>query len=112
MLPRCIAWVQDQDKWTRRFGVVVMISLPAAKGYRSCEQEFAVLDVVMADEAREVQDAADWALRKIGGRYPAMVAEYLRRHAQGAGRSARRIIKRAIKVLSEEEREEIRALLK
>jgi len=111
VLPRCLTWAQDQDKWTRRFGVVVMISLPAAKGYRPCEQEFAVLDVLMADEAREVQDAADWALRKIGERYPAVVAEYLRRHVQGAGRSTRRIIKRAIKVLSEVEREEIRALL-
>jgi len=111
VLPRCVAWAQDQDKWTRRFGVVVMISLPAAKGYRPCEQEFAVLDVVMADEAREVQDAADWALRKIAGRCPAVVTEHLRRHAQGAGRSTRRIIKRAIRVLSEGEREEIRALL-
>ena len=111
VLPRCLTWAQDQDKWTRRFGVVVMISLPVAKGYRPCEQEFAVLDVVMADETREVQDAADWALRKIGERYPAVVAEYLRRHAQGAARSTRRIIKRAIKVLSEGEREEIRALL-
>ena len=111
VLPCCSAWVQDPGKWPRRFGVVVMISLPATKGYQPCKQEFAVLDAVMADEAREVQDAADWALRKIGGRYPAVVAEYLRRHAQGAGRSTRRIIKRAIKVLSEEEREEIRALL-
>jgi len=83
VLPRCMAWVQDQDKWTRRFGVAVMISLPAAKGYRPCEREFAVLDVVMADEAREVQDAADWALRKIGGRYPAVVGEYLRMQPTG-----------------------------
>jgi len=111
VLPRCSAWVQAQDKWARRFGVVVMTSLPAAKGYHPCEQEFAVLDVVMADEAREVQDAADWALRKIGERYSAVVAEYLRRHAREAGRSTRRIIKRVMKVLPEEEQEGIRTLL-
>jgi len=111
VLPRCLVWAQDQDKWARRFGVVVMTSLPVDKDYRPSEQEFAILDTVMADEAREVQDAADWELRKIGGRYPAVVAEYLRRHARGAGRSTRRIIKRAMKVLSEEERERICALL-
>ena len=111
VLSRCLAWVQHQDKWIRRFGVVVMTSLPTSKGYHPCEQEFAVLDMVMSDEAREVQDAADWALRKVGGRNPVVVAEYLRRHAKEAPRSTRRIIKRAIKVLSEGEREEIRALL-
>ena len=111
VLPRCLVWAQDQDKWTRRFGVVVMISLPVAKGYRPCQQEFTFLDMVMADEAREVQDAVDWALRKIGGRYPAVVGDYLRRHARGAGRSTRRIIKRAMKVLPDEEKERIRALL-
>ena len=111
VLPRCMVWVRDEDRWTRRFGVVVMISLPMGKEYQPSEDEFAVLDVVMADEAREVQDAVDWALRRIGKRHPAVVAEYLRRHARGAGRSTRRIIKRALKVVPDEEKEKIRALL-
>lgn len=111
VLARCIVWVQDEDKWTRRFGVVALTSLPRDKEYHASEQEFAVLDAVMADEAREVQDAVDWALRKMGERCPEVVADYLRRYARGARRSTRRIIKRAMKVLSDEENEEILALL-
>ena len=79
VLPRCQAWVQDEDKWTRRFGVVVPISLTQVKTYQPLEQEFAILDAVMADEAREVQDGVAWALREIGQSHPAVVAEHLRR---------------------------------
>lgn len=102
VLPRCQDWVQDEDKWTRRFGVAVLTSLPKDKAYRPSEDEFAVLDAVMADEAREVQDAVDWALREIGKRHPAPVADYLRRYARSTNRSTRRIVKRVMKVLPEE----------
>ena len=111
VLPRCRAWVQDEDKWTRRFGVVVPISLTQAKTYQPSEQEFAILDAVMADESREVQDAVAWALRKIGNRDLAAVAAYLRHHAADAGRSTRRIIKQTLKALPDEEQEAIGALL-
>jgi 3-methyladenine DNA glycosylase AlkD len=111
VLPRCQAWVQDEDKWTRRFGVAVLTSLPKDKGYRPSEQEFAVLDAVMADEAREVQDAVAWALREICRRDPAAVADYLRRHAQDVSQPTRRIVKQAMKKLPAEEQEALRALL-
>ncbi len=111
VLPRCQAWVQDEDKWTRRFGVIVPISLTQAKTYQPSEQEFAILDAVMADEAREVQDGVAWALRKIGKRDLAAVAAYLRRHAADASRSTRRIIKQTLKALPDEEQAAIRALL-
>ena len=111
VLPRCQAWVQEEDKWTRRFGVVVPISLTQAKSYQPSEQEFAILDAVMADEAREVQDGVAWALREIGQRHPAAVAEHLRRHAPAAGRFTRRIIKQSLKPLPKEEQAAIRALL-
>jgi len=111
VLPRCQIWVQDEDKWTRRFGVAVLTSLPKDKAYRPSEPEFAVLDAVMADEAREVQDAVAWALREICRRDPAAVAGYLRRHAPGANRHARRIVKQAMKKLPTEEQEALRALL-
>ncbi len=111
VLPRCRDWVRSENKWARRFGVAVLTSLPKDKTYRPSEREFAVLDTVMADEAREVQDAVDWALREMGKRHPAPVADYLRRHARHAERPTRRIIKRAMKVLPKEEQEELRALL-
>lgn len=111
VLPRCQTWVQDEDKWTRRFGVAVLTSLPKDKTYQPSEREFAVLDAVMADDAREVQDAVAWALREIGKRHPAPVADALRRHARSASRPTRRIVKQAMKVLPDEEQTAIRALL-
>ena len=120
VLPRCGDWVQSEDKWTRRFGVALLTSLPKDKSYRpssrgeapsSPQGEFAILEAVMADEAREVQDAVAWALREIGKRHPAAITGYLRRHARGASRSTRRIVKQAMKVLPHEEQEALRALL-
>jgi 3-methyladenine DNA glycosylase AlkD len=111
VLPRCQTWVQDEDKWTRRFGVAVLTSLPKDKGYRFSGQEFAVLDAVMTDEVREVQDAVAWALREIGKRHPAEVVSYLRRHALKASRASRRIVKQAMKVLPNGEQKAIQALL-
>jgi len=99
VLPHCQIWVRSKNEWTRRFGVAVLTSLPKDKTYRPSEREFAVLDAVMADEAREVQDAVAWALREIGKRHPAPVADYLRRHGRSANRHTRRIVKQAIKML-------------
>ena len=111
VLPRCRTWVQDEDKWTRRFGVVILISLTQVKTYQPSAQEFAILDAVMADQTREVQDGVAWALREMDKRHPSVVAEHLRRHAPGAGRSTRRVIKQSLKPLPKEEQEAIRALL-
>jgi 3-methyladenine DNA glycosylase AlkD len=105
VLPRCQTWVQSEDKWTRRFGVAVLTSLPKDKAYEPSEREFAILDTVMADEAREVQDAVAWALWEIGKRHPAAVAGYLRRHARSANRHTRRIVRQAMKALPDEEQE-------
>jgi len=110
VLPHCQAWVQGKDKWTRRFGVAVLTSLPKDKGYRPSQAEFAILDAVMGDEAREVQDAVAWALREIGKRHPAPVADFLRRHAQRARRHTRRIVREAMKKLPGEEQKAIRGL--
>jgi 3-methyladenine DNA glycosylase AlkD len=111
VLPRCEAWVQEEGKWARRFGAAVLTSLPKDKAYRPGEREFTVLDALMADEAREVQDAVAWTLREIGKRHPSVVATYLSRHASRAGRSTRRIIRQALKALPDEEQEAIGALL-
>ena len=111
VLPRCQTWVRSEDKWARRFGVAVLTSLPKDKAYRPSEREFAILDAVMADEAREVQDAVAWALREIGKRHPTAVADYLRRHVRSANRHTRRIVKQAMKALPDEEQEVTRRLL-
>lgn len=111
VLPQCEAWVHQDDKWARRFGVAVLTSLPKDKTYRPSKQEFAILDAVMADEVREVQDAVAWTLREIGKRHPAAMAAYLRHHARSANRYTRRIVRQAMKALPNEERETLRRLL-
>lgn len=99
VLPRCQDWVRSEDKWVRRFGVAVLTSLPRDKAYRPSEREFAILDAVMADEAREMQDAIAWALREMSKRDPRAVAAYLRRYASSSNRHTRRIVKQAMKAL-------------
>ena len=111
VLPHCENWVRSEDKWTRRFGVAVLTSLPRDKSYHPSEREFAILDAVMADEAREVQDAVAWALREMSKRDSAAVASYLRRHASSVNRHTHRIIKQAMKKLPDKEQEAIRKLL-
>jgi len=102
VLPRCEEWVKSGDKWTRRFGVVVLTSLPKDKAYVPSEREFSILDAVMADEAREVQDAVAWALREMAKRHPKPVTAFLRRHAAAQARSTRRIVRQAAKALPQE----------
>ncbi len=111
VLPRCRVWVRDGNKWTRRFGVAVLTSLPKDKTYRPSGREFTILDAVMADESREVQDAVAWALREIGQRHPSALAEYLRRHVVSTNRHTRRIVREAMKVLPQEKRAALQALL-
>lgn len=110
VFPRCETWVQSDAKWTRRFGVAVLTSLPKDKGYRPSGKEFALLDEVMADPAREVQDAVSWALREIGKHHPREVFDYLTRYAGSANRFTRRIVKQALKALPQAQQEMLNAL--
>jgi 3-methyladenine DNA glycosylase AlkD len=112
VLPRCQAWMRQEGKWVRRFGVAVLTSLPKDKAYQPSEAVFSVLDGVMADEAREVQDAVSWVLREIGKRHPAPVTNYLRRYAPSDNAATRRIVRAAMRVLPDETRAAIGGLLK
>lgn len=114
VLARCRDWVQDEDKWTRRFGVVVLTSLPkgkAGKAFRPSEREFAILDAVMDDEAEEVQKAVAWALREMGKRDPTAVVGYLRRYVRSTSPPTRRIIKEAMRKLPDGEQAALQTLL-
>ncbi len=109
-LPHCRAWVRDANPWVRRLGVVTLTSVPKEGGYAPTDAEFAILDTVMADEERVVQDAAVWLLREITRRDPAAVSAYLGRHVASKHRATRRIVNEALKVLSAADQEAIRAL--
>ncbi len=114
VLARCRDWVQDEDTWTRRFGVVVLTSLPKGKSgktFRPSEREFAILDAVMDDEAEEVQKAVAWALREMCKRDPTAVDGYLRRYVRSTSPPTRRIIKEAMRKLPDEEQVALRMLL-
>jgi len=110
-LPHCCAWVRDANPWVRRLGIVTLTSVPKEGGYAPGPAEFAILDTVMADGERTVQDAAVWLLREITRRALGAVAAYLRRHAASEHRATRRIVKEALKALSAADQESIRALL-
>ncbi len=105
VLSLCLNWVQSSEKWTRRFGVAVLTSLPKAKDYTARAEEFAIFSTVMNDPAREVQDAVAWVLREILERDQEPVFQFLVKHASGAGRPTRRIIKLTMKKLSVERQE-------
>jgi len=108
VFPLCRTWVSSREKWTRRFGVAVLTSLPKAKGYSAGAEEFAILTEVMDDPAREVQDAVAWALREMLERDQEPVFQFLITQASGAGKATRRIIKLAMKKLPVEKREVLR----
>ncbi len=101
VLPRCADWGRSEARWTRRFAVVVLTSLPKKKGYVPSEGEFAILDRAMLDPAHEVQDAVAWAVREIAKRHPEAAAVYLNRHAESANRYTQRIVRLAAKGLPE-----------
>jgi 3-methyladenine DNA glycosylase AlkD len=111
VLPWCDRWVKSEEKWTRRFGVAVLTSLPRDKDYQPSKREFEILEQVMTDPVREVQDAVSWALREIGKRHPSPVFDYLRRYAKSANRFTRRIVKQALKALPPADRDELGIML-
>lgn len=111
VLPRCEEWVRSDEKWTRRFAVAVLTSLPKDASYSPGEREFAILEHAMEDEAREVQDTATWALRGIGSRHPAAVIGFLTRCVPTLSRPTKRIVRQTLKALPEDDRNRMQALL-
>lgn len=55
-------WIKSNNKWVRRFGVVIL------RGYKKVkitDKVFKILAMVMEDGDRDIKKAASWILREI-----------------------------------------------
>ncbi|NMX21658.1 hypothetical protein C5S30_04335 [ANME-1 cluster archaeon GoMg4] len=109
VLPLSEKWVESENKWIRRFGVV---SLRGYKKVQTTNEVFAILDLVMEDNEKDIKKAVSWVLREITKRNPDDVAEFLTIRAKAnPGKDARWIIKDGMKKLPEEKQTEISAII-
>lgn len=105
VLSLCEQWVRDENKWIRRFGVVVLrafgkTDLP--------ERAFGILRLVMTDQDNDVKKAAAWILRDLSKRHPACVFEFLLGWAQSSpNRDTTWIIKNEMKKLPADRQQQI-----
>ena len=105
VLSLCEQWVQDENKWMRRFGVVVLrafgkTDLP--------EQVLKILGQVMTDQDSDVKKAVAWILRDLSKRHAARVFEFLLGQAQSdPNRDTIWVIKNGMKKLPADRQQQI-----
>lgn len=111
VLPLSEKWVESENKWIRRFGVVTL------RGFRRIPLQkkfFEILNIVMKDEESDVRKAVSWILRFVcrdQGKSGA-VFEYLLKWAKSKPSKATRwIIKDGMKKLPREKQNEILSVL-
>ena len=109
VLPLSEEWINSENKWIRRFGVV---TLRGYKRVKTTNQVFNILDTIMVDNEKDVKKAVSWILREITKGNPDEVAEFLKKWAQkNPSKHTRWIIKDGMKKLPEKEQEEISTVL-
>ena len=101
----CEQWVRDENKWIRRFGVVVLRAFKKADlPERACE----ILDQVMMDRDSDVKKGVAWILRDLSKRHPARVFQFLLGQAQSnPNRDTVWIIKNGMKKLSPDQQRQL-----
>ena len=105
VLSLCEQWVQDENKWIRRFGVVVLRAFEKAE---VPERAFGILDQVMTDRDSDVKKGAAWILRNLSKRHPARVFEFLLSWAQSnPNRDMAWIIKNGMKKLGADQQQQL-----
>jgi 3-methyladenine DNA glycosylase AlkD len=80
VLSLCEGWVRDENKWIRRFGVVVLRAFGKAD---LPERALKILGQVMTDRDSDVKKAIAWILRDLSKRHAARVFEFLLGWATG-----------------------------
>jgi len=109
VLPLSERWIRNNNKWTRRFGVVTLLGY---KKIKVTEKVFELLDMVMEDKDKDVKMAVSWILRDITKGNPEQMARYLERWAKSnPSKDARWIIKNGLKKLNYNEQNKILGLL-
>lgn len=105
----CNGWVRDENKWIRRFGVVV---LRAFEKTDLQGQAIEIIDLVMTDRDSDVKKGVAWMLRDLSKRHPSRVFEFLLKWSQSnPGRDTTWIIKNGMKKLSVEQQQHIAGVL-
>lgn len=105
VLSLCEQWVQDENKWIRRFGVVV---LRAFEKTDLPEQAFEILGLVMADHDSDVKKGVAWMLRDLSKRHPNRVFEFILGWAKsGPNRDTVWMIKNGMKKLPVEQQQRL-----
>ncbi|MEW6607770.1 MAG: DNA alkylation repair protein [bacterium] len=109
VLPLSEKWINDKNKWIKRFGVV---TLRGYKRVKTTDKVFELLDLVMEDKDKDVKKAVSWILREITKKNPDEVLKFLTKWAKAnPGKDTRWIIKDGMKKLSNDEQKNILGLL-
>jgi len=104
-LSRCERWVRDENKWIRRFGVVVLRAFEKAD---LPEQAFEILGQVMTDRDSDVKKGVAWMLRDLSKRHAARVFEFLLGWAQSdPNRDTAWIIKNGMRKLPADQQQQL-----
>lgn len=105
VLSLCEQWVRDENKWIRRFGVVV---LRAFKKADLPQPAFEILGQVMTDRDSDVKKGVAWILRDLSKRQAARVFEFLLGWAQSSpNRDTVWMIKNGMKKLSADQQQQL-----
>lgn len=98
-------WVDSNDLFVRRFGVV---ALRAFKKAPITKKVFELLDRVMGDEEHYIKKAISWILREISKQDHMKIHEYLMCYAKdGADKATKWIIKNGMKNLPRDKQQEL-----
>jgi len=110
VLSLCEKWVEDKNKWIRRFGVV---TLRAYKLMPISNKVFKILDSVMKENDPDVKKSVSWILREITKKNPEPIFEFLIKWAKtNPNKDTIWIIKDGMKKLDEKKQGKILGLLK
>ena len=105
VLPLSEKWIEDENKWIRRFGVV---SLRGYKKVQITDKVFKILDLVMEDKDKDIKKAVSWVLREITKKNPDDVAKFLIRWAKAnPSKDTKWIIKDGMKKLPKKMQDEV-----
>ncbi len=113
ILASCERWVEDENKWIRRFAVVSLIPLVriAPKKYQFGETELKIIEKLMEDEETDVKKGVAWVLRQISKKNPELIFNFLIKQTKTTNRNTKWIVRNGMKKLSNDQQEKIKFLI-
>jgi len=113
VLLECKKWILDENRWTRRLGIVSIIPLTRLHPdkYQIGKKEFSMIESLLTDHDDMIKKGIAWVLREISRKNPILVNNFLMKHSSTKNKHTKWIIKNSLKKLSKQQQEEIRKLL-